>query len=129
MVTKQISLKRLKLAIVKERFKTKMASERRELEMELKQLRSGRSDKLLKRLGRGFVILSKKGAKATERGIVKARKFAEESGANEGLDVRFNSSIPKRTRSKVKRRPKRMKPRASVNNNDFFGVGFGLVDI
>ncbi len=114
MVQRRISLKQLQRAIAKERAKAKTASERAELERELRQLRAGTSAKLLKRFGRGFVILTQKGAKATGRGIVKARKFAEESGAGEGLDIRLRSSISQPPRRPVRMKPRRIKRRRAV---------------
>ncbi len=89
MVQKQLSLKDLEKAVKIERAKAKTSAQRAELQKELKQLRAGTSTKLLKRLGRGFGVLAKKGAKATGKGIKEARKFAEESGAERGLDTGF----------------------------------------
>jgi len=111
-MVKQITLKQLQEAVKKEKAKAKTMEERRALEAELKSLRAGRGTKLLKRLGRGFVILGKKGAKATGAGIVKARKFAEESGAGQGLDVELASSLPRKGRVttrtvRVRRGPKK----------------------
>jgi hypothetical protein len=94
MVKKGLSLKELQSLVTREKSKAKTIVERRKLEKELKDLRAGTNTKLLKRLGRGFVILTKKGAKATGRGIVAARKFAEESGAGEGFEnIRFRSAL------------------------------------
>ena len=84
-----ISLKQLQKAVAKERAKAQIIEERRILERELKRLQEGKGTQLIRRFGRGFRILAKKGAKATGRAIVKARKFAEESGAAEGLNTDF----------------------------------------
>ncbi len=113
MVNKQISLTDLKIAIAREKAKASTTQERAQLERELKQLRAGTSNKLLKRFGRGFAILAKKGATATGKGIVKARKFAEESGAGKGLDIELASAVPSKRMAqttrvvKVRRRPRR----------------------
>lgn len=94
MVKKRISLAKLKEQLAQERSKAKTSSERMEIQRELRVLREGEGSKLARRFGRGFVVLVGKGARATGRGIVRARKFAEESGAGEGLDIRLERSIP-----------------------------------
>lgn len=118
MVNKRISLKELQRAVARARAKAKTASERIQLERELKALREGTNIKLLRRLGRGFVILTKKGAKATGQGIVKARKFAEETGAGEGLDIELASSIQRPISRKAVRTTRvvriRRRPRTRV---------------
>ena len=48
MVKKQLSLKQLQRAVADERSKAKSIQERRDLEVELSQLRSSRSNQLLK---------------------------------------------------------------------------------
>lgn len=64
-MARSTSLDSLKRQIATERAKFSMASERIRLERELKQLkRSGKTD-VAARIGRGFVILSKKTGKVT----------------------------------------------------------------
>lgn len=64
-MTRHTSLDSLKRQIARERAKFSKASERIKLERELRQLKSsGRSD-VAARIGRGFVVLSKKTGKAT----------------------------------------------------------------
>ncbi len=91
-----MSLKDLEKAVATAKKRVNIQSRRSELERELKVLREGKKTKLARRLSRGFVALTKEGAKATGRGIVKARKFAESTGAGEGLDVELESSLPRR---------------------------------
>ncbi len=109
MVRKRLTLADLKKAVARAKKKASTAQERAQLESELKQLQAGTSTKLLKRLGRGFVILTKKGARATGKGIVKARKFAEETGAGEGLDIELASSIPRRQRPVRQQSPRKVR--------------------
>jgi hypothetical protein len=114
MVIRQPTLKQLRIAIVREKSKASTIEERRALERQLKLLRSGKGIKFLRRSGRGFVILTKKGARATGRGIVKARKFAEESGAAEGLDIQLVSSLPTKSRRRIRSVRRRSPVRVSV---------------
>ena len=86
-MAKQISLKQLQKIVAKEKKKVGTVEERERLEKELRELRAGKSTKLLKRLGRGFVVLTKKGAVATGEGIKKVSKFAEERGAGRFFDT------------------------------------------
>lgn len=113
MVKKQITMKALRRELVNERRKAKFSLKRSEIESELRELRISPNRKFLKRLGRGFVVLTKKGAEATGRGIRQARKFAEESGAGRGLDIDFKRPSPKKRRIKSKRRD-------SLERNDIF---------
>jgi hypothetical protein len=126
MVKKRMTLKQLKMAVAKEKKKSGTISERQKLERQLKELRAGPGSKLIKRVGKGFVILSKKGAKATGKGIIAARKFAEESGAGEGLDVNFQGGILRGKKRVSKTRKKKI--RQVSDGNDFFG-GMGLTNI
>lgn len=109
MVKRKLSVKQLEKAIEKAQKKAKTAEEKIRLGRELKQLEEGTNIKLLRRFGKGFVVLAKKTGKATGRGIVKARKFAEESGAGRGFDVELSSSIP-RGQPRDQRRVVRARP-------------------
>lgn len=81
MVTKkQLTLNQLRRAIAMEKERKRKAMERIRLQMELKQLRSsGRSD-VARRIGRGFVILSKKvGSVAMKQAkLIRERQLREE---------------------------------------------------
>lgn len=71
---KQISLKQLQRAIAFERTKLARLSERQRLEKELRDLQSsGRTD-VRGRIGRGFVILSKKAGRGIKRQAVLIRE-------------------------------------------------------
>lgn len=100
----KLTLKQLKTAIAKERAKAKTATEKAQLQRELKMLREGTNTKLLRRFGRGFKELAGRSAKATGKGIVKAQKFAESTGAGRGLDVELRSSIPRSSRTRAVKR-------------------------
>jgi len=134
MEKKQISLKQLQAAVSKERSKAKTAEERRKLERELKELRAGQSTKILKRLGRGFVVLSKKTGKAAAAGAKVVQKFGEERGAEGFFDTDIsgrNKVQPKRTvrRATKRKRVKRVVRRTSVRpkTRQVFVQGLGLV--
>ena len=115
-MVRKLTLKQLKTAVAKERARATTTSERAELQRELKMLREGTSTKLLRRFGKGFRVIAAKGARATGRGIVQARKFAESTGAGRGLDTNFSNRV-------VKRKPKR---RLGNQGGDFFGNIGGL---
>jgi len=87
-MVKQKSLAELRREIAGEKKKASKLSERKALEIELRVLREGPKSKFFKRLGRGATVLVKKGAEATGKGIVRARKFAEENKADQGLNMR-----------------------------------------
>lgn len=141
MVKKRLTLKELQTAVASEKKKAKTAQEIMLLERELKELRAGSNQKLLKRLGRGFVVLTKKGAKVTGRGIRAVNKFAEESGAGSGLKgIDLASGASKKTRvararPRLKRgrvttvirtkrviRGRRRVPKRTPPRDDFFGA-------
>jgi len=84
MKKKQISLKQLQRAIAKERVRLNSLSKRENLEKELKQLRrSGRTD-FAGRIGRGFVILSKKagGIAMKQARLIRNRQIEESKMIN-----------------------------------------------
>ena len=132
-MVERMTFKQLQAAISRERKKAKTAAERRKLEIELKELRAGTSTKILRRFKKGFKVFVKKGAAATGKGIVKARKFAEESGAGRGLDIELGSSVPrrgvrlsKRPKGMAKRRRRRVVRQRQSSDDGFFG---GLSDL
>ncbi len=80
MVQKQISLRELQRAVAIEKTKLRKMQERERLQRELKQLRgAGRTD-IAGRIGRGFVILSKKaGSVAMKQARLIRERQIEES--------------------------------------------------
>jgi len=80
MTDRQISLRKLRLEVARERLKAKSRQRRDDLNTELRQLREGKGIKTVRRLGRGFAVIAKGGARAAGKGIAAASKFAEEKG-------------------------------------------------
>ncbi len=79
MVQRKISLKQLQRVVARERFKVASLSKREKLERELRMLkRSGRTD-IGGRVGRGFVILSKKVGKVAlkQAQLIRERQIQE----------------------------------------------------
>jgi len=78
-MVKQMSLKKLKTEIARERLKVRRLDERARLQKQLKDLRmAGRTD-IAGRIGRGFVILGKKAGKATmkQARLIRERQLDE----------------------------------------------------
>lgn len=127
----QISLRQLQKQITIERKKAKTIEEKRELERELKRLREGKSTKVLKRFGRGFVILSKKGAKAIGKGAIAIDKFGRERGAGEFFETEFSTPSKQIQRRRVivraKPRAKIIITKKAIATRKVFVPGLGIV--
>ncbi len=133
MAIKQISLKELQGAIAREREKAKTFEERRELERELRELRAGQSTKLLKRLGRGFVILTKKTAVAAGKGAKTIQEFGEKRGAGQFFETEFSGPAGAIRRERIvraapgKRKIKIVRARMKPMTRQVFVRGPGVV--